>query len=307
MDRQLYGVLDKTKPTKVTDKVFTKLENFSQLAPLHNPPALEVIKTCRQELPNISNIACFDTSFFADLPDYAKYYALPPEITKKYQIQRYGFHGISHEYIAQEAAKQLNKSFEELQLITCHLGSGASITAIENGQPIDTSMGFTPLEGLMMATRSGNIDPAIPILLNKQGLKPEEIENILNRKSGLLGISGFSGDMRDIIEKSQSLDEVESLTLENSKEFDSRKSQKLRAGLALQMYAYQIKKYIGAYAVALGGLDALVFTGAVAEGSKLVRSMITHGLSEVLGRFETLIIPANEELAIAKKTLAFQK
>ena len=309
--RVVHGGLEFQKPTKITDEVLTKLETLSELAPLHNPPALEVIKVCRRELPDIPNIACFDTSFFADLPDYAKYYALPLGLTEKHQILRYGFHGISHEYVAKEAAKKLKRSLEELQLITCHLGAGVSITATENGKPIDTSMGFTPLEGLMMATRSGNIDPAIVLFLQKRGMEPEEIEKMLNRKSGLLGISGFSSDIRDIIEKSRQekesgFSESDSSLCEESDSFPDNsfpnpEKQRLRAGLALQMYAYQAKKYIGAYAVALGGLDALVFTGAVAEGSELVRQMITHGLHDVLGDFEILVIPTNEELAIAKK------
>jgi len=286
--RVVHGGIEFRELTEITNKVLTKLEALSELAPLHNPPGLEVIKTCRKELPDVPNIACFDTSFFANLPDYAKYYALPLGLAEKYKILRYGFHGISHEYVASEAAKKLEKPLKELQLITCHLGAGASICAIEDGKPIDTSMGFTPLEGLMMATRSGNIDPAIILFLEKKGMGPKEIEETLNKKSGLLGVSGVSGDIRDILKVIKD---------ENLKE----QTKKTRAGLALQMYAYQIKKYIGAYAVALGGLDALVFTGAVAEGSELVQGMITHGLSEVLGNFKVLTIPANEEFAIAQK------
>lgn len=286
--RVVHGGIEFRKPTEITDKVLAKLEALSALAPLHHPPALEVVKICRKEIPNTPNVACFDTSFYIDLPDYAKYYALPLELAERHKIFKYGFHGISHEYIAEEAAKKLKKPLEELKLITCHLGAGASICAIEDGKPIDTSMGFTPLEGLMMATRSGNLDPAIPLFLQAKGkLSQEETLELLNKKSGLLGVSGISGDVRDIIK-----------AMKDEKEEQTKKS---RAGLALQMYAYRVKKYIGAYAVSLGGLDALVFTGAVAEGSELVRNMITHGLFEVLGDFEILTIPGNEELAIARK------
>jgi len=286
--RVVHGGPDFAKPTKITEKSISKLESLNSLAPLHNPPALRVIKTCGQVAPEIPNIVCFDTSFFVNLPDYAKFYALPWKIIEKYKIIRYGFHGISHEYSAKEAAKKLGRPLNKLKLITCHLGSGASITATENGAPIDTSMGFTPLEGLMMATRCGSIDPAIPLFLSQQeDQSAESVQQLLNQSSGLSGISGIGGDMREIIAATQSK--------------DINPERRNRAGLALKMYAYQIKKYIGAYTVALGGIDALVFSGAVAERSELVRGMITHGLKELLGNFETIIIPTNEELAIARK------
>lgn len=285
--RVVHGGSDFRKPVVIDEGILSKLDEISGLAPLHNPPAIAVIRTCRRLRPNVANIACFDTSYFVDLPDYAKFYAIPMETAEKYHILRYGFHGLSHEYLANEAAQKLSRPLEDLKLITCHLGSGASITAIEDGRPIDTSMGFTPLEGLMMATRVGDLDPSIPLFLENQGLGREEINQILNTKSGLLGVSGFSGDVRDI---TRVINDAQAPTEERA-----------RAGLALQMYAYRIKKYIGAYAVSLGGLDALVFTGAVAEGSELVREMITHGLKDVLGEFETLVIPSNEELTIANK------
>ena len=286
--RVVHGGTEFRQPTEITTEVLSKLQETSKLAPLHNPPALRVIKVCRERCAQTPNIACFDTEFFAHLPDYARLYPLPRKITEKYQLLRYGFHGLSHEYIAHEAAKKLKRPLDELRLITCHLGAGASITATENGQPIDTSMGMTPLEGLMMSTRSGNIDPSIPLLLQEEGgLTSSEIRQVLNKESGLAGVSEVSGDVREI------------LVVASDEEAEPAK--KYRAGLALQMYAYRIKKCIGAYATALGGLDALVLTGAVAEGSELVRGMITHGLTEVLGDFPVLVIPTNEELAIARK------
>ena len=286
--RVVHGGADFRQPTEITTAVLSSLQKAGTLAPLHNPPALRLIKVCRETYAQTPNIACFDTEFFTNLPDYARLYPLPRKITEKYQLLRYGFHGLSHEYAAHEAAKKLKRPLNELRLITCHLGAGASITAIENGQPIDTSMGMTPLEGLMMSTRSGNIDPSIPLLLQEEGgLTSSEIRQMLNKESGLAGVSGLSGDVREI------------LAMASDEEAEPEK--KYRAGLALQMYAYRIKKGIGAYTTALGGLDALVLTGAVAEGADLVRGMITHGLTEVLGDFPVLVIPTNEELAIARK------
>ncbi len=292
--RIVHGGPNFNQPTEITSKVMQELKELNDLAPLHNPRALEIIEICRKEFPKAENYACFDTSFFANLPNYTRFYALPLDLARKHQILRYGFHGISHEYVAKEAAEKLKRPLEELKLITAHLGSGASITAIEDGAPIDTSMGFTPLEGLIMATRSGNIDPSVPLFLKKQGYSIEKIENILNKESGLKGVSGFTSDMRKILK------EVKGLDNKKSHSFGSE-GKKLRAGLALQMYAYQVKKYIGSYTVALGGLDALILTGAIAEGAPLVREMITHGLENTLGNFEVLTVSTNEELAIARK------
>jgi len=293
--RVVHGGIEFRQPVYLTKEVIKKLNTLSGLAPLHNPQTLKVIKICRKKLPDIKHIACFDTSFFCNIPDYARYYAIPLELTRRYQIFRYGFHGISHEYVANEAAKKLGEPLEKLKLITCHLGSGASMAAIEEGHPIDTTMGFTPLEGLIMATRCGDLDPDIPLFLLNQGLSVSEISEILNKKSGLLGISGVSGDMRELLKIIKKPPE------DRSREDDLKAK---RAGLALQMYAYKIKKTVGAFAVSLGGLDALVLTGAVAEGSELVRQMITHGLHNVLGGFETLTIPTDEQLAIARKVSA---
>ncbi|MEA2020688.1 MAG: acetate/propionate family kinase [Patescibacteria group bacterium] len=287
--RVVHGGVYFNQPTKIDNNSIEKLKELNSLAPLHNPQALKVIKVCQDKLPQTPQLAVFDTSFFTQMPDYARYYSLPMELAEKHKIYRYGFHGISHEYVAQQGARKIGQKLENLKLITVHLGAGASITAIEDGKPIDTSMGFTPTSGLIMATRSGNIDPIIPLFLEETGIPRREVKAILNKQSGLKGVSGFTNDMRDILKVSQ------------SKEKEEEPERKKRAGLALQMYAYKIKKYIGAYAVALSGVDALILTGAVAEGSQLVCNMITHGLKEVLGTFETLVIPTNEELAIAKK------
>lgn len=284
------------EPIIINDEVLADLEKLSSLAPLHNPPALKVVKQCRQFFPNTTNVAVFDTGFYKNLPSYTRYYAIPLDLDP--QIRRYGFHGTSHQYVAEEAAKKIGKPLSELKMITVHLGAGCSITAIEDGQPIDTSMGFTPLEGLMMATRCGSIDPAIIFYLARaKKMNLDDLEKLLNEKSGLLGVSGVSIDPREI------LTVANQATDQSSPE---EKAQAVKAGLALQMYAYQVKKYIGAYFVALGGLDALVFTGKVGENSELIRGMITNGL-EGLGQFTTLVIPTDEELAIAKKILPFIK
>ncbi|MFW6109909.1 MAG: acetate/propionate family kinase [Patescibacteria group bacterium] len=273
------------QPTRITENTFEKLEEINKLAPLHNPLALQVIRNCQRKLPKIDNFACFDTSFYKDLPQYAANYALPTELAEEHKIFRYGFHGISHQYVANQVAQQLKQPLENLKLITAHLGSGASLTAIEDAQPIDTTMGFTPLEGIIMSTRSGNIDPSIPIFLAQNSeYSLEKIHSILNKESGLLGISGISEDVRDIITAAE----------------DPDHPRKKQAGLALQMFAYQIKKQIGAYTVALGGLDVLVLTGAVSQ-SDFICDMITHSLHKVLGKFAVLKIDTDEELAIAKK------
>ncbi len=294
--RVVHGGTKFAQAVRINSEVLQALKELNELAPLHNPRALKIIEICREELPKAEHYACFDTSFFTNLPGYTKFYALPLDLSRKHQILRYGFHGISHEYVAKEASEKIKRPLGELKLITAHLGSGASITAIEDGKPIDTSMGFTPLEGLMMATRSGNIDPSVPLFLEKQGYSIEKIEDILNRESGLKGISGFTSDMREILMEVKNIDD-------NERSSFGSEGKKARAGLALQMYAYQVKKYIGAYTVALGGLDALILTGAIAEGAPLVREMITHGLEDTLGNFEVLTIPTNEEIAIARKIM----
>ena len=294
--RIVHGGVKYFKPTKVDKKIIQDLKALSPLAPLHNPPALKVLKECIHTYSDIPQWAVFDTGFYREIPLFSKIYAIPFEYFEKHGIQRFGFHGTSHKYVAYEAAKKLKKPLESLKLITCHLGAGCSITAIEDGKPIDTSMGFTPLEGLMMATRSGDLDPGILFYLKRElGLSSEKIEKTLNEKSGLLGVSGVSSGLLEVIQAAQ---EAETKCKKDQKVCATEKS--MRAGLAIQMYAYRVKKYVGAYFVALGGLDALVFTGKVGERNELIRDMITNGL-EVLGKLKVLVIPTDEELQIAKE------
>jgi acetate kinase len=266
------------KPTQITEENIKELEKLNNLAPLHNPFNVLGIKTCHNIFKNIPQIAVFDTEFFKDLPEKAYTYALPENIVKESGFRRYGFHGISHEYVAKSAAEAINKPFNKLKIITCHLGGGASITAIKNGKAVDTSMGFTPLEGLVMMTRSGNIDAGIILELVRQ-LSPEEANEILNNESGVKGICG-EGEMLRVLEK--------------IKEGDKK------AKLALNVFAYSIQKYIGAYCAILGGCDALVFTGAIGFGSKKIRDLICKDL-KILGKAKILAIETDEELAIAEK------
>ncbi|HUT22059.1 MAG TPA: acetate/propionate family kinase [Candidatus Bipolaricaulota bacterium] len=271
--RYVHGGEKFYKPLLVNSKNIKELEKLNDLAPLHNPHNLAGIKAVIKLLPQAKNYACFDTAFFHDLPDRTKYYPLPMKLTEKMNIRRYGFHGLSHQFVAENSSKRLNKKLSRLNLITCHLGSGCSISAIQNGKPIDTSMGFTPLEGLMMATRSGDIDPAIVFHLNKKGYKLPAIEKMLNFESGFYGVSGFK-DMREILA-----------------------SEKKPAKLALDMFVYRIKKYIGAYAAVLGKVDAIAFTAGIGERSGQIRKLIISGLPI---KAKVLVVPANEELMMAK-------
>ncbi|WP_084664619.1 acetate/propionate family kinase [Thermanaeromonas toyohensis] len=282
------------------------IAELEALAPLHNGPALRGITACEVILPHTPQVACFDTAFHQTMPDYVYTYALPYELTQKYQIRRYGFHGTSHKYVAQRAAELVGRPWGDLKIITCHLGNGSSITAIKNGKSYDTSMGFTPLPGLVMGTRCGDIDPAIvTFLMEKEGWTTKEVEEVLNRRSGVLGVSGLSSDFRDI---------EEAMEVQNE-----------RARLAWDMFVYSVRKYIGAYIVALGGLDVLVFTAGLGENSPRVRLDICQGLdflgiqidqdkNNVRGeereitapgaQVRTFVIPTNEELMIAKDTQA---
>lgn len=246
-------------PTLITDEVIEHIEKVSHLAPLHNPMHLQAIQELTRLLPNIPHIAVFDTAFHHTMPEMARIYGLPYELYEKDKVRRYGFHGPSHQYVALRAAAHLGRPNDELQIITCHLGEGGSICAIDHGRSIDTSMGLTPLEGLIMPARAGDLDPAIVTYLQREkGMTPQETETYLNTESGLKGITGISDDVREIIQAANSGDR--------------------RAMLALQAYAYRIRKYIGAYFVALGGLDALVFTAGVGEGSSGIRAMAMQGL-----------------------------
>ncbi len=288
----------------INDSVLDALEECIELAPLHNPPNIIGIKAIQELLPKIENVGVFDTAFHQTMPPASYLYPLPYEYYEKYCLRRYGFHGTSHRYVAQRAAAMIGKPIEEIKLITCHLGNGASLAAIVNGKSVDTSMGFTPLEGLAMGTRTGDLDPAIvTFLMNKENLSIAEMDQILNKKSGVLGMSGVSSDFRD----------VENAAKEGNE----------RAQLALDVYHQRVKKYIGAYAALMGGLDAVVFTAGLGENSITSRKSICEGLdfigvtiddeaNNVRGKetiisckdakVKVLLIPTNEELMIAQDT-----
>lgn len=302
--RVVHGGEEFASSVEITDEVINKMEEVSDLAPLHNPPNLAGIKVCQELMPDTPQIGVFDTSFHQSMPKQAYIYALPYEYYEKYSIRRYGFHGTSHRFVSEKAAEMLDKDYEELKIITCHLGNGASVAAVKNGESVDTSMGLTPLEGLVMGTRCGDLDPAIvPFLQKRENLSPEEIDNIMNKESGLLGISGVSNDSRDIEEAAEKGNE--------------------RAQLARDVFCYRVKKYIGAYTAAMGGVDAIVFTAGIGENAIDLRKKIVSGL-EYLGlkldeeknktrgekaeistadsSVNAFVIPTNEELVIARDT-----
>jgi len=262
-------------PLKITEENLQQLEKINHLAPLHNPFNILGIKSCQEIFTNIPQFAFFDTEFFSDLPEKSYIYALPENIVKEFGFRRYGFHGISHEYIAKKAT---GEKFDKLKIIACHLGGGSSITAIKDGKAIDTSMGFTPMEGLVMMTRSGNLDAGIVLELAKE-FSADRTKEILNNDSGLKGICGES-EMLKVLEKAD----------EGNK----------KAALALDIFIYSIQKYIGAYYTILGGCDLLVFTGAIGFGSEKIRNMICKDLN-ILKKTKVLAIETDEELAIAEK------
>ncbi|MCX5695272.1 MAG: acetate kinase [Candidatus Omnitrophica bacterium] len=282
--RVVHGAESFKKPALINPLVIRKIRQCCAIAPLHNPANLAGILACNKLLAGIKQVAVFDTAFHQSLPDYAYIYGLPYEYYTKLCIRKYGFHGTSHEYVAHEAARLLKSPINKLKLITCHLGNGSSITAVDRGKSIDTSMGFTPLEGLVMGTRCGDVDPAlITHIMKKKKLDIAAMNTLLNRESGLKGISGISNDVRILEEKSK---------LGNK-----------RARLALEIFIYRIKKYIGAYTGIMSGCDALVFTGGIGENQKRVRGKIIRGLfSHLKKKPKILIIPTNEELMIAKQT-----
>jgi acetate kinase len=286
----VHGGSQFTKTTLITPENLLRLEKYNRFAPLHNPHNVAGIKICLKLLPTAKNYALFDTAFHATIPNYASTYALPTKISEKYEIKKYGFHGINIEYCVHEAARKLKQSIGKLNLIVCHLGSGASITAVKNGCSIDTSMGFTPLEGLIMDTRSGDLDPAVVLFLQENGFSAEKISQMLNKESGLLGVSGFN-DMRDILAASG----FKVVGLE-PKNFSAE--QKKNSRLALEMFVYRIRKYIGAYFVALGQVDAIIFTAGIGERSAIVRKLI---LARLPFKLKSLVIPANEELMMARE------
>lgn len=289
----------------IDDEVIAGIEEVSELAPLHNPANLVGIRAFQKVLPDVPAVAVFDTAFHQTMPEKSYMYSIPIEYYEKYGIRKYGFHGTSHKYVSQRAAELLNRPIEQLRLISCHLGNGASIAAIQGGKSIDTSMGFTPLAGVTMGTRSGNIDPAlIPYIMEKTNLTADEVIEVLNKKSGLLALSGFSSDLRDIEEAEAKGDE--------------------RAKLALDVFASQIHKYIGSYAAQMKGLDAVIFTAGIGENSDVIRARVLEGLefmgiywdpslNKVRGKeaflnyphspVKVLVIPTNEEVMIARDTV----
>jgi acetate kinase len=302
--RVVHGGEEFTGSVLIDDDVIASIEKFSDLAPLHNPPNLVGIRAAQKALPNAKQVACFDTAFHASIPPVAYMYTLPYEIYEKFRIRRYGFHGTSHRYVAVRAAEMLGKDLSECNLITCHLGNGCSITAIKNGKSIDTSMGLTPLEGLMMGTRTGDFDPAILFYLADQGYRREALKTLCNKKSGLLGVSGKSNDMRTLIDIADQGDE--------------------RSQLAIDIFCYRIKKYIGSYVAALGTLDAVVFTGGIGENNAQIRKKVAGDMPQIGievsderndairgeetlistddSRVKVFIIPTDEEVVIARDT-----
>lgn len=288
----------------INDTVMEALRECSPLAPLHNPANIIGIEACQKIMPNVPQVAVFDTAFHQTMPKKAFMYALPYEYYENYKIRKFGFHGTSHRFVCAEAAKMLNKPIEDLKIITCHLGNGSSVSAIDGGKCIDTSMGFTPLDGVVMGTRTGSMDPAVvTFIMEKEGLSAKEVDALMNKKSGVFGVSGVSSDFRDL-----------------SKASDEGNQ---RAQLAIDMFTYSVKKLIGSYAAALGGVDAVVFTAGVGENDAASRKAIVEGLdflgikideeaNKVRGKAQdisakdatvkTLVIPTNEELMIAIDT-----
>jgi len=257
--RVVHGGKDFTSGTLITDEVLARIEALSPLAPLHNPVNVAGIREMRKLLPNVPHVAVFDTAFHHTLPDHASTYGLPHVLAEKKDIKRYGFHGTSHQFVSLRAAQFLKRKPKELRLVSCHLGNGASLCAIDHGRSVDTTMGFTPTEGLLMGTRSGDIDPGVITYLEREdGMTHAQIDDLLNKKSGLLGLSGISSDMREVLKAADADDP--------------------RAQLALKAYCYRVRKYIGAYIAAMGGADVLVFTAGVGQGSAEVRALSVQGL-----------------------------
>ena len=302
--RVVHGGERFTDSMLINSDVIAGIEACCEIAPLHNPPNLHGIHACMELMPEVPQVAVFDTAFHQTMPKTAFLYGLPYEMYVKYGLRRYGFHGTSHRYVAQKAAEMMGEHMSDLRIITCHLGNGASLTAIKYGKSVDTSMGYTPLEGLIMGTRSGEIDPAIiPFLMEKENMDAQQIDNFLNRRSGILGISGLSSDFRDLEQAANNGDE--------------------RSQLAIDIFAYKVRKYIGGYVAAMGGVDAIVFTAGLGENSPFMREKICNGL-EFLGtridpelnkirgkareisvkraRTKIFVVPTNEELVIARGT-----
>jgi acetate kinase len=304
--RVVHGGEEFTGSTLVNDAVIASLEKYCDLAPLHNPHNLVGIGAAMHKLPEAKQVACFDTAFHTTIPEVAYLYALPHKLYDEYRIRRYGFHGTSHRYVARRAAELMGKGKYDVNVITCHLGNGCSMCAVSQGRSVDTSMGLTPLEGLVMGTRTGDFDPAILFYLANKGYTIAQLNTLCNKESGLLGISGESNDMRNLTELAAGGDE--------------------RAQLAIDIFCYRVRKYIGMYAAVLEGVDAIVFTGGIGENAPEVRSKICANLvslgidvdanknaatirqegdvSTDTSKARVLVIPTNEEQAIAKDTYA---
>ncbi len=303
--RVVHGGEEFSASVVLTEEDVEKIQAYADLAPLHNPPNIMGIRACMKFLPHAAQVAVFDTAFHHSLPSKAYLYALPYEIYEKYRIRKYGFHGTSHRYVARRAGVILNRLKDDLNVITCHLGNGCSIAAVEKGRSVDTSMGFTPLEGLVMGTRCGDLDPAVIFYLEEKGYSVSDLNNLLNKRSGLLGISGVSNDMRNLLAEKEKGNE--------------------RAALAVDIFCYRIRKYIGAYMAVLGVTHGIVFTGGIGENNPFIRGECLSGM-ESMGiamadernkraakgveaeisrdesRIKVLVIPTNEELSIAQDT-----
>ena len=300
--RVVHGGEKYTESVIIDNEVILDCEKLSGLAPLHNPANIIGIKACKDVLPDKPQVAVFDTAFHSTMPSYAYLYAIPYNIYTNLQVRKYGFHGMSHKYVSELANKAVHK--KSSKIITCHLGNGASVSAIKDGVCIDTSMGFTPLEGVAMGTRSGDIDPSVVMYVAKRVGRPfEDVMSVLNKKSGILGVSGVSNDFRDVAKAAEEGNE--------------------RAQLALDIFAYRVKKYIGSYIAALGGVDAIVFTAGVGENDAKMRAKILEGMEGLgikvnekkneadsdkdvksigAGKVKVFVIPTNEELVIARET-----
>lgn len=302
--RVVHGGEDFADSCIINDEVMSTIEACIPLAPIHNPANIIGIKACESLMPNVPQVAVFDTAFHQTMPKTAYMYAIPYELYEKHKIRKYGFHGTSHKFVSKEAAKLMGKPIEELKLVTCHLGGGSSVSAVKYGKCVDTSMGFTPLDGVIMGTRSGSIDPAVvTYLIENCGMSAKEVDTMLNKKSGVLGVSEYSSDFRDLTAEAERGNE--------------------KADLAVNMFYYSVRKLIGTYAAAMGGIDAVIFTGGIGENDAKYRIAITEGLdfmgikidhekNNVRGKLRdvsaegstvrTLVVPTNEELMIAIDT-----
>ena len=293
----------------INDEVLQSIKDCIVLAPLHNPPNVIGIEACKELMPNTPMVAVFDTAFHQTMPKHSYICPLPYDLYQKYGIRKYGFHGTSHKYVSNKVAEVIGKDIKDLKIVTCHLGNGCSLAAVKNGKSVDTSMGFTPLAGVMMGTRSGSIDPSvISFLIEQHGYTIEEVDELLNKKSGVLGISGVSSDFRDVLAAAESGNE--------------------RAKLALEIFYYKVRTQIAAYAGAMGGIDVIVFTAGIGENSSVTRKEILNGLeffgfelneenNEIRGKIQEIstedsrvkvyVVPTNEELMIARDTAKLVK